>query len=214
MITSRKHVNESHLELKAPHIFTLVSVSSGYTSSFVNTRGFSTVSVSPGCTYLSSVASSTLCPWESALRPMSSSGTTFSPRFWSHSRSLAWYQETKPEHFSSNRCGRDSVISVPAQKHYSWFLPFFVFYFWLVLMAHIRWVSIMCTIYGYDYTVRFIAPILLYWCHVIVRIWKRYESTRLNRIVANKSDRVIVAYLEPGWGLNNYLGKLYCVSIL
>ena len=29
--TSRKHVNENHLELKAPQIFVLVSVSNGYT---------------------------------------------------------------------------------------------------------------------------------------------------------------------------------------
>ena len=49
---------------------------------------------------------------------------------------------------------------------------------------------------GYDYTVRFITPILLhrmpcYYCANLKAI--RYESTSLNRIIADKSHRVIVA---------------------
>ena len=49
-------------------------------------------------------------------------------------------------------------------------------------------------IWDYNNTVEFISPILSYWCYVIVRIWKRwYESTSLNRIVADKPHRVIVA---------------------
>ena len=33
--------------------------------------------------------------------------------------------------------------------------------------------TVLKLVLGYNYTVRFIAPILLYWCYVIVRIWKR-----------------------------------------
>ena len=44
---------------------------------------------------------------------------------------------------------------------------------------------------GYNYTVRFIAPILLYHCENLKAI--RYESTSFNRIAADKSHRVIVA---------------------
>ena len=43
---------------------------------------------------------------------------------------------------------------------------------------------------GYNYTVRFIAPILRYCANVKVI---RYESTSLKRIEADKSHRVIVA---------------------
>ena len=49
---------------------------------------------------------------------------------------------------------------------------------------------------GYSYTMRFIAPILLYsimlrYCANLKAI--RYESTSFNRIVADKSHRVIAA---------------------
>ena len=42
---------------------------------------------------------------------------------------------------------------------------------------------------GYEYTVRIIAPFHLFRCYVIVPVLKaiKYESTSLNRIVADKS---------------------------
>ena len=45
------------------------------------------------------------------------------------------------------------------------------------------------------------------------------NSSRLNNLndsVTKRCGEIILrtVYLEPGWELNNYLGKFYCVSIL